>query len=188
MIPADPLRPPPSSQAIRGIFKNFNTIEQFKSTDAKKAVFDQVADSIYASFDQDEPDLHQFLLVTFADLKKYVYQYWFAFPALVSKPGWELDGELAEVSEEVSCLACDIIWTLRRADAQDVREARALEPAGSSTNGANNNGYLMRGPAGQRESCPLGQATSFFANTPDEEASQLSKTVPCAAELTSSDG
>ena len=66
-------------------------------------MFDQVTDRIVASFDGDEPDLHQFLLVTFADLKKYVYQYWFAFPALVSKPGWELQGEMQLASDEVSC-------------------------------------------------------------------------------------
>lgn len=95
-------RPPAGAIPVQGVFKNFNTIEQFKSTEEKKALFDQVADSIYASFDQDEPDLHKFLLVTFADLKKYVYQYWFAFPALVSKPGWELEEALSEVTQEVS--------------------------------------------------------------------------------------
>jgi ubiquitin-like modifier-activating enzyme ATG7 len=47
--------------------------------------------------------LNPFLLVTFADLKKYVYHYWFAFPALVSKPGWELEGDgLATMSLEAS--------------------------------------------------------------------------------------
>ena len=96
--------PPADSIPLRGVFKNFNTIEQFKSTDEKKALFDQVADSILASFGKDEPDLHQFLLVTFADLKKYIYQYWFAFPALVSKPGWEVQDGLSAVPDDVSSL------------------------------------------------------------------------------------
>jgi ubiquitin-like modifier-activating enzyme ATG7 len=95
-------RPPPGSIPIKGIFKNFNTIEEFKSTEHKKALFDSVADKILASFDTDAPDLNPFLLVTFADLKKYVYYYWFAFPALVAKPGWEAEGDWAEDTEEVS--------------------------------------------------------------------------------------
>ncbi|TKA57237.1 hypothetical protein B0A53_01193 [Rhodotorula sp. CCFEE 5036] len=34
--------------------------------------------------------LNPFLLITFADLKKYRYYYWCAFPAVVQKPGWEV--------------------------------------------------------------------------------------------------
>jgi ubiquitin-like modifier-activating enzyme ATG7 len=55
------------------------------------------------SFNTDTPNLNPFLLVTFADLKKYVYHYWFAFPALVSKPGWELEGNgMEEMDSSVS--------------------------------------------------------------------------------------
>ena len=93
---------------MTGIFKNFNTIEEFKSTETKKEIFNSVVDSIIASFETDSPDLNPFLLVTFADLKKYVYHYWFAFPALVAKPGWEVDeAGLVNVDDEVSCTCCD---------------------------------------------------------------------------------
>lgn len=32
-------------------------------------------------------------MITFADLKKYRYWYWCGFPALLQKPGWQLEGE-----------------------------------------------------------------------------------------------
>lgn len=35
--------------------------------------------------------LNRFLLLTFADLKKYKYFYWFSFPALTTKPAWTID-------------------------------------------------------------------------------------------------
>ncbi len=55
-----------------------------------------------ASFSTDTPNLNPFLLVTFADLKKYVYHYWFAFPALVAKPGWEISEEgMQSIDDEV---------------------------------------------------------------------------------------
>lgn len=37
--------------------------------------------------------LNPFLILTFADLKKYRYWYWCGFPALLQKPGWETAGE-----------------------------------------------------------------------------------------------
>ena len=50
----------------------------------------------------DTLDLNPFLLVTFADLKKYVYHYWFAFPAVVQKPGWDVsENGFQPVTDEV---------------------------------------------------------------------------------------
>lgn len=76
------------------------------------------------SFKTDSPTLNPFLLVTFADLKKYVYHYWFAFPALVSKPNWELaeDG-LTAMTDEVG---------LRQP--WDGLDSRSLIPAGRDGN------------------------------------------------------
>ena len=54
------------------------------------------------SYNTPNPKLNAFLVVTFADLKKYAFHYWFASPAFVAKPAWELDGELASAETEVS--------------------------------------------------------------------------------------
>lgn len=112
-------RLPPNAVSVTGTLKIFNTIEEFKDTSAKKRLFDDLVSQVrlgpaprrrctmdymlrklkqmLESFDTDRPVLNPFLLVTFADLKKYVYHYWFAFPALVSSPAWVMDGEFMPV-------------------------------------------------------------------------------------------
>jgi ubiquitin-like modifier-activating enzyme ATG7 len=49
----------------------------------------QIWDHILAS--RDTSSLNGFLIIAFADLKKYKYYYWFAFPAFAAKPAWEID-------------------------------------------------------------------------------------------------
>ena len=66
---------------MTGLLKNYNTIEEFKAVD-KTALFNQLADDIWKSIVEDKSTalLNRFLVITFADLKKYKYFYWFAFP------------------------------------------------------------------------------------------------------------
>lgn len=85
-----------SSAAVitaHGQLKNFNTIEAFRSAD-KQAIFDETLQDIWKGLisesDDPEPFLTSFLAITFADLKKYKFYYWFAFPALATSPSWHI--------------------------------------------------------------------------------------------------
>ncbi|XP_031326760.1 ubiquitin-like modifier-activating enzyme ATG7 isoform X3 [Camelus dromedarius] len=69
-----------------GTLHNTNTLEAFKAAD-KKLLLEQAANEIWASIRSgaalDNPVLlNKFLLLTFADLKKYHFYYWFCSPAL----------------------------------------------------------------------------------------------------------
>jgi len=85
---------PPFSFPMKGLLKNTNTIEDFQKLD-KKALFEEVSRKIWESILSGEAIkcpalLNQFLLISFSDLKKYKYYYWFAFPALISKNSYYL--------------------------------------------------------------------------------------------------
>ncbi|TYJ54489.1 E1-like protein-activating enzyme Gsa7p/Apg7p [Cryptococcus floricola] len=129
----------PNTMPMRGTLKLFNTIEEFSSTDLKKKVFHEVVQQMLQSFDTDTPLLNTFLLVTFADLKKYKYHYWFAFPGFVASPPWNLNGELSP------------------ANAEEIEEIRAL-----SSKLDNQEAYLVRGSTGQRQVAPLTSCSAFF--------------------------
>ncbi|KAJ6007954.1 Ubiquitin-like modifier-activating enzyme atg7 [Penicillium herquei] len=80
-----------------GMIKNFNTIEEYRNVDKSKmilksgkTIWDAINDgTIYSC-----PSLlSSFIILSFADLKKYKFYYWFAFPALHSDPSWILSTE-----------------------------------------------------------------------------------------------
>ncbi|GLB36667.1 putative E1-like protein-activating [Lyophyllum shimeji] len=94
----------PGTILASGTFKNYNTIEEFKAAD-KAALFNHEVNKIWDRIviTRDTRFLNHFLLITFADLKKYKYYYWFAFPAFVAKPAWEiLDDGWKDATEEFS--------------------------------------------------------------------------------------
>ncbi|KAJ3767732.1 hypothetical protein FB446DRAFT_651684 [Lentinula raphanica] len=80
------------SAVAKGVVKNYNTIEEFKAADKSK-LFNEAADKIWTSIldTRSTTLLNSFLLITYADLKKYRYYYWFAFPAFTSTPAWHID-------------------------------------------------------------------------------------------------
>ncbi|KAJ5647542.1 Ubiquitin-like modifier-activating enzyme atg7 [Penicillium lividum] len=75
-----------------GMIRNVNTIEEYRNVDKSqiilqtgKTIWDAINDgTIYSC-----PSLlSSFTILSFADLKKYKFYYWFAFPALHSDPSW----------------------------------------------------------------------------------------------------
>jgi len=79
-----------NSCSSTGTMYNTNTTESFVNMD-KKILFDRLASQIWSDIQSgkalDKPStLTAFLLVAFADIKKYKFYYWFAFPALFAEP------------------------------------------------------------------------------------------------------
>lgn len=72
---------------LKGYLYNVNTIEEFKGLDKLsllKAWGDETYNEIHRSQKVDYKSFERFYLLTFCDLKKYKFYYWFAFPALHS--------------------------------------------------------------------------------------------------------
>ncbi|EPS31273.1 hypothetical protein PDE_06228 [Penicillium oxalicum 114-2] len=75
-----------------GMIRNVNTIEDYRNMDksqmlnqAGKTIWDAIQDGTIFSC----PSLlSSFVILSFADLKKYKFYYWFAFPAIHSDPSW----------------------------------------------------------------------------------------------------
>lgn len=82
-----------------GTLLNYNTIEEFKGAD-KKALLAEWGDKMLSgaimngSIFRNPEILNSFLLITFCDLKKYIFVYWMGVPCLNTK--WDLQ----EVADE----------------------------------------------------------------------------------------
>ncbi|GMK53656.1 hypothetical protein CspeluHIS016_0102420 [Cutaneotrichosporon spelunceum] len=139
------------SMVFKGEFKNFNTLEEFRSPQAKKELFDSMVTRMIESFETNSPILNSFLMFAFADLKKYSYHYRFAFPALVSKPAWQVEGGFLP------------------AERMNVDEVRALAAHDSNLSVKNLDAFVVKGTPGQRQLGPITQAKAFFHGVPENE-------------------
>uniref|UniRef100_A0A671K9P9 Ubiquitin-like modifier-activating enzyme ATG7 n=1 Tax=Sinocyclocheilus anshuiensis TaxID=1608454 RepID=A0A671K9P9_9TELE len=104
---------PARCSAASGTLYNTNTLEAFKTTD-KRALLDKAANEIWSAIQsgaalEDSSILNKFILLTFADLKKYHFYYWFCFPALCFLEGVRLEQE--PVSLERSFSAKQVLQT-----------------------------------------------------------------------------
>ncbi|KAK6932667.1 THIF-type NAD/FAD binding fold [Dillenia turbinata] len=76
--------------SVPGILYNTNTIESFHALDKQsllKAEAKKIWEDIHSGkAEEDSAVLSRFLLISFADLKKWSFHYWFAFPALMLDP------------------------------------------------------------------------------------------------------
>ncbi|RSL56125.1 Ubiquitin-like modifier-activating enzyme atg7 [Fusarium duplospermum] len=109
--------PPLGTMRAEGIIRNVNTLEDFKNMDksamiktAGRQVWDAIKDgSIYSV-----PSLlSSFVILSYADLKKYKFTYWFAFPALHSDPSWKRSGPAEHLNAEESTALVDRVGTWR---------------------------------------------------------------------------
>ncbi|GAA94304.1 glycoside hydrolase family 12 protein [Mixia osmundae IAM 14324] len=95
--------PPTQRQVqLRGTLKNFNTIEEFKSAD-KPALFAAYASQLWAACTTrptSANSLNTFHVLTFSDLKKYKYYYWFCFPSFIAQPAWQCDSAYTTLDAE----------------------------------------------------------------------------------------
>ncbi|POR34691.1 Ubiquitin-like modifier-activating enzyme atg7 [Tolypocladium paradoxum] len=108
---------PLGTARAEGIIKNVNTLEGFRNMDktamlqtAGRQIWDAIHDgSIYSI-----PSLlSSFVILSYADLKKYKFTYWFAFPALHSDPQWKRSGPSERFTADESTALVDKVGTWR---------------------------------------------------------------------------
>lgn len=72
---------------LRGILKNYNSVQEFKDSDKKKIILDLTCDIIKHVVSKaaiDDPSLlYPFILLSYADLKSYRFTYWFCLPCIL---------------------------------------------------------------------------------------------------------
>ncbi|KAI2640241.1 hypothetical protein GGS21DRAFT_505847 [Xylaria nigripes] len=108
---------PANAARAEGIIRNTNTMEAFRQVDkvgiltnAARQIWDAINDGTIYSV----PSLlSSYIILSYADLKKYRMTYWFGFPTLPSEPAWERIGDLQRLTPAESTALVDRVGTWR---------------------------------------------------------------------------
>uniref|UniRef100_A0A3B4USY6 Ubiquitin-like modifier-activating enzyme ATG7 n=1 Tax=Seriola dumerili TaxID=41447 RepID=A0A3B4USY6_SERDU len=139
-----------------GTLYNTNTLDAFKTAD-KKALLEKEAKEIWDAIQsgaalKDPSILCRFILLTFADLKKYHFYYWFCFPALCFPEGIKIVQQ-PSVLEQV--FSAKQIAALQEAyDGLCLRRETSAVPY-----------FLMKYTDDTVQLAPLGDWDTFFTDT-----------------------
>ena len=114
---------------------------------------------------RDPSALTKFLVITFADLKKYKFFYWFTFPAFVSKPAWEISNPGWSTPDKA--LSLDAVSRCR--DAREIIQfanALQLKSIHQHLHANPTPFFLVKSDGKETEIGALDKYQEFFANVP----------------------
>ncbi|KAI1365757.1 hypothetical protein F5Y08DRAFT_303055 [Xylaria arbuscula] len=108
---------PINAVRAEGIIRNTNTLEAFRQADkaeilnnAARQIWDAINDGTIYSV----PSLlSSYVILSYADLKKYRMTYWFGFPTLPSDPAWKRAGEIQRLTPDESTALVERMGTWR---------------------------------------------------------------------------
>ncbi|KAI1331884.1 hypothetical protein F5Y16DRAFT_395173 [Xylariaceae sp. FL0255] len=108
---------PLNAVRAEGIIRNTNTLEAFKQVD-KAEVLNNAASQIWDAINDGTiysvPSLlASYVLLSYADLKKYRMTYWFGFPTLPSDPAWKREGEIQHLTAAETTALVERVGTWR---------------------------------------------------------------------------
>ncbi|KAK8056869.1 hypothetical protein PG993_002096 [Apiospora rasikravindrae] len=100
-----------------GIIRNKNTMDAFKNADRAEMIQNagrQIWEAIKDGTIYSVPSLlSSYVILSYADLKKYRMAYWFAFPALQATPQWKRSGGISRFTPDESSQLVERIGTWR---------------------------------------------------------------------------
>ncbi|KAI0470688.1 E1-like protein-activating [Xylariaceae sp. FL0804] len=108
---------PLNAVRAEGVIRNTNTLEAFRQLDKTELIHNaarQIWDAIKDGTIYSVPSLlSHYIILSYADLKKYRMTYWFGFPTLHSDPQWKRDGAIRKLTSAESTALVDRVGTWR---------------------------------------------------------------------------